>query len=401
MPSIPEGTVLRPESELDTRSDEKLLESFQTYCEPTGSEKNLWAYWHTGFAAMPPWTKRNVLGWARVLGPEWTIRVLDGVPGSENNACRFGRMSGPYVATHSADFVRLPLMFLHGGCWLDVGALLMRSLDDVWSALEDPAQPYEFAAFTFETRPGETNIINTWMMGRKGCEMLQRWHETFVRVWGDSSSCDGVHKHPLLRHLKPYASPSDRLIMNENYEAIAKANAIMDYGAQIHCVERLRDLVDKDDGWDGRAWVDGKCFLLPAMEEMWRYQRRTDFLGYKQLELLTTPRASRPDDEAAAADPSDPSSRRRCEAEQLVDDMLANTLMMKFCHGLKDAMASSLADIWDAPENDGTDCAPGTFAEYLRWGATHLRQTRKLVPQPLTPATGPVHTVSLFEPFPI
>lgn len=403
---VPQGTVLIPEAERDTRSDESLLASLQTYRAPTDSEKNVWAYWHTGFDSMPPWTKRNVLDWVRVLGPGWTIRVLDGVTGSANYASRFvsldllppamreGRMSGPYVATHSADFFRLPLLFLYGGCWLDVGALLVRSFEDVWSALADPDQPYEFAAFHFETRPGETSIINTWMMGRKGCEMLRRWHDTFVQVWGDSNSCDGAHKHPLLCHLKPYASPSDKLIMNEKHEAISKANAIMDYGAQIHCLERLRDLVDKDDGWDGRAWIDNKCFLLPAMEEMWRYQPGTNFLGYKQFELLTTLRAGGPDDGIEV-------EARRREAEQLIDDLLANTLMLKFCHGLKDAMASSLADIWDDPKNDGSDCGPGTFAEYLRWGTTHLRQTRKLTPKPLTPSMNPVHRVSLFEPFPL
>lgn len=349
---------------------------------------------------MPPWTQRNVLGWARVLGPSWTIRVLDGVAGSANNAMRFvppdllppamreGRMAGPYIATHSADFVRLPLLFLHGGCWLDVGALLVRSLEDVWAALEDAGQPYEFAAFTFETRPGETSIINTWMMGKKGCGMLRKWHQTFIALWGDRDSCEGLHKHALLRHLRPYASPSDKLIMNDTYEEVTQANRIMDYGAQIHCLERLRDLVDQDDGWDGRAWIDTKCFLLPAMEEMWRYQPSTKFLGSRQFALL-----------AARREGGEPEPLRR-EAEQLVHDMLANTLMMKFCHGLKGAMASSLADIWDAAGSANTDGDPDTFAGYLRWGAVHLRQTRKLAPQPLTPARGPVHKVSLLEPFP-
>lgn len=397
--ATPPGTVLLERREVDTRTDDQLLASFQSYREPTDGSKNVWAYWHTGFAKMPPWTQRNVLGWARVLGPSWTIRVLDGVAGSENNAMRFvpphllppamneGRMTGPYVATHSADFVRLPLLFLHGGCWLDVGALLVRSFEDVWSALEDAAQPYEFAAFTFETRPGETSIINTWMMGKKGCGMLRRWHQTFLAVWADGGSCDGLHKHELLRHLQPYASPSDALIMNDKYDEAAKASRIMDYGAQIHCLERLRDLVDKDDGWDGRAWIDTKCFLLPAMEEMWRYQPSTGFLGSRQFELLSTRRE-------AGLEPL------RSEAERLVHDMLANTLMMKFCHGLKDAMASSLADIWDAAENAGSDGDPDTFAGYLRWGTVHLRQSRRLTPQALTPARGPVHKVSFLEPFP-
>ncbi|KAI1868378.1 hypothetical protein JX265_007201 [Neoarthrinium moseri] len=394
---IPPGTIPVPSSELDTRTDKKLANSLRTFVEPTGDEKNLWAYWHTGFATMPPWTQRNVLQWARLLGPSWTIRVLDGVEGSPNHANRFipsnflpvamreNRMVGPYAPTHSADFVRLPLLFLYGGCWLDVGSILIRSLDDVWSILMNPEEPFEFAAFTYETRPAETSIINTWMMSRKRCDLIYRWHETFLHVWGGATHCADLHKHPLLRHLKPYGSPTDKLIMNENHGIIAKMNSIMDYGAQVHCLERLRDLVDTKDGWNGREWIDQKAYLLPALQEMWYYQQRTDFMGYRQFALLTT--------QYDAPEP------QRAEAEHFVKDMLANTLLMKFCHGLKDSMASSLADIWDNPENDGSDCAPGTYAEYLRWGTTNCRQTRRLTPVRLTPATGKLHHAGMFEPF--
>ncbi|KAH8750216.1 capsule polysaccharide biosynthesis protein [Diaporthe sp. PMI_573] len=398
---VPKGTVLTPDTELDTRSDEEIIKMLQSSGMPPHDERNVWAYWHTGFDAMPPWTKRNVIHWARVLGPSWTIRVLDNVPGSPHNASHFvpadllppamraRAMEGPYSATHSADFVRLPLLFLYGGCWLDVGAILVRSLDDIWRRLEDPTQPYEFAAFTYETRPGETSIINTWMMARKNNELVRRWHATFLHVWGEATHCEGLSKHPLLRHLKPYAAPTDTLIMNENHEAVSKSRAIMDYGAQVHCLERLRDLVDADDGWDGRACVENTTFLLPALREMWYYQERTQFLGHRQFELLTTSCDS-------AADP-----QRRAEALAFVEDMLANTMVMKFCHGLKDAMASSLADLWDDPANADADNAPGTFAEYLRWGTVHLRQTRELVPEKLTPAGNEPYRARMFDPFPV
>lgn len=394
----PKGTALVAHSELDNRSDEEILRSITAYVEPTGSEQNMWAYWHTGWESMPPWTKRNVLHWARMLGPAWTVRVLNGIPCSANYYERFvtpsllppamreKRMSGPYVATHSADFVRLPLLFLYGGCWLDVGAILVRSIQGIWNVLIDPEKSYEFAAFTYVMRPGETSIINTWMMSRKNTELLRRWHNTFLYVWGDKSSCDGLHKHPLLSHLRPLSSLTHGLITDDNNEPVAKTNKIMDYGAQVYCLERLRDLVDKEDGWNGRRCIEEKAFLLPALDEMWYYQPRTNYLGSKQFELLTT-RYDAPE-------------AQRIEAEEFVNDMLTNTLLMKFCHGLKDTMVSSLADIWDDPEHDGTDCTPGTFAEYLRWGTLHLRQTRELKPEALTPPTGILQHVAMFDPFP-
>ncbi|POS74340.1 capsule polysaccharide biosynthesis protein [Diaporthe helianthi] len=395
----PKGTVLIPNTELDTRSDEEIINMVQSSATVPQDERNMWAYWHTGFDSMPPWTKRNVIHWARVLGPSWTIRVLDNVEGSPHHASHFvpshllppamraRAMDGPYSATHSADFVRLPLLFLYGGCWLDVGAILVRSLDDIWARLEDPNQPYQFAAFTYETRPGETSIINTWMMSRKDNELVRRWHDTFLHVWGEGTHCEGLSKHPLLRHLKPYGAPTDALIMNENHEAVTESRAIMDYGAQVHCLERLRDLVDADDKWDGRACIDTTTFLLPALKEMWYYQERTKFLGHRQFELLTTP--------------YDAPEPQRSEAEAFVSDMVANTLIMKFCHGLKGAMASSLADMWDDPANSDADSAAGTFAEYLRWGTVHLRQTRGLVPEKLTPARHEPYLAAKFEPFPV
>ncbi|KAI6254906.1 hypothetical protein MCOR27_003123 [Pyricularia oryzae] len=366
--AAPQGTRLATAAELDKRSDDEIIAMLTGSIDPPCNEKNMWAYWHTGFEAMPAWNKRNVVNWVRLLGPSWTVRVLDGVPGSAHNATKLvppsmlppamnaGTMSGPYIGTHSADFVRLPLLFLYGGCWLDVGAILLRPLDDIWALLEDGTQPYEFAAFTYETRPGETSIINTWMMARKGNEMIRRWHDTFLHVWGDATSCD-VWSH--------YG----------------------DYGAQVHCLERLRDLVDSQDGWDGRACIDRTAFLLPALKEMWYYQERTEFMGYKQFDLLTT--------KLDAADP------QRAQAETFVNDMLANTLMMEFCHGLKGAMASSLADLWDDPANQDADHRQGTFAEYLRWGSVHLRQTRSLVPEKLSPTTNKQHRAAIFEPFPV
>lgn len=379
------------------RTDEELLGVITTYIEPTESEKNMWAYWHTGWGNMPPWTQRNVLLWARILGPTWTVRVLDGNPSSANYYERFvpqdllppamreRRMTGPYVATHCADFVRLPLLFLYGGCWLDVGALLIRSVQDIWDVLVDPDQSYEFAAFTYVMRPGETSIINTWMMGRKDMELLRRWHDTFLHVWDEKLSCEGLHKHPLFSHLRPLTNCTHGLIMDENNEPVAKTDKIIDYGAQVFCLERLRDLVDRNDGWNGRKCIEEKAFLLPALDEMWHYQPRTEYLGSKQFELLAT-----------RTDAPEPQKR---EAEEFVNDMLADTLLMKFCHGLKDAMVSSLADLWDDPAHHEADCAPGTFAEYLRWGTIHLRQTRALQPVPLAPSTGEIQHVGMFDPF--
>lgn len=394
---IPTGTKLV--AEVDTRPESDIVTLLRSHFPPNDSEKNVWAYWHTGWDTMPSWCQRNVVDWVRQLGPSWTVRVLDGIEGSPTHFRRYlgpehfpealnaNQMTGRYAATHTSDLLRLPLLYVHGGVWLDVGILLLRDLDDsVWDRLADPESPYEFAAFAYENNPGDLSVINPWLAARRDCELVKRWHQTFLHVWGSSTECTGLSSHELFRHLKPWAVGSAAHQDMDDAQKRAAAASIMDYGTQILCIERLLSIVDSQDGWDCRAWMGTKALLFPALKEMWQYQLRTNFLGSKQFELLTTRR-----DESEIG--------KREEAEEFVQDLLANSMMMKLCHGAG-IMKSNLADFWDDPKHEGTDYFPDTFAGYLRWGSISLRQTRSLEAVKLTPSTKPPCRVGIFEPVP-
>jgi hypothetical protein len=92
---------------LDNRSDDQILDSLTNHV-PVTSEKNVWTYWHSGVGSIPTWSQRNIVNWVRLLGPSSTVRVLDSVPGSPNNALTWvnpgdlpetfvkGTMDGPY-----------------------------------------------------------------------------------------------------------------------------------------------------------------------------------------------------------------------------------------------------------------------------------------------------------------
>ena len=105
---------------------------------------------------------------------------------------------------HSADLVRLPLLSLYGGAWIDVGTILIRHLDDIWNVLQDPSNDYEFAAPTFPCRPDEDSVTNNFLMARKGNGLVARWHRIYQEVWGDAKESTGFHKRPLIRHLPLY-----------------------------------------------------------------------------------------------------------------------------------------------------------------------------------------------------
>jgi hypothetical protein len=168
---------------LETRSDQEIAEDLNKHI-PVTSEKNVWAFWDAGYDKTPAWCQRNIINWVRIQGPEWTVRVLDSVPGSPNYALNFipasllpaafvdGRMDGPYVGPHSADFLRGALLFLHGGVFMDVGNILFRDLDRIcWNQLEDPASPYQVSI------PWMYSLCtaNHFVASRKGDPFIKRW----------------------------------------------------------------------------------------------------------------------------------------------------------------------------------------------------------------------------------
>lgn len=175
---------LEPITVQDQRTDEEILQALAQYA-PVTSEKNIWAFWHSGLDKMPAWCQRNVADWVRICAPQgWAVRVLDNLPGSTNYALRHvpadllpeafvGRdMDGPYVGPHSADFLRGACLLQHGGVFIDVGCVLLRDMDRiVWDKLEDPSSPYQIAVPLMYNQI----IANHFVAARKGDPFIKRW----------------------------------------------------------------------------------------------------------------------------------------------------------------------------------------------------------------------------------
>ena len=168
----------------EERSDGDLLQPLKAY-QPITSERNVWAFWHSGLTSMPPWCQRNVIDWIRISGDSWIVRVLDAIPGSPNhflnyvpaamlnNALVEGKMDGDYAGQHSCDLLRGACLYLYGGCFMDVGCILIRDLDRIcWSQLEDPDSPYQIST---PWMYGLT-IGNHFVASRKGDPFIKRWY---------------------------------------------------------------------------------------------------------------------------------------------------------------------------------------------------------------------------------
>jgi hypothetical protein len=127
----------------------------------------------------------QVIGWVRMLSPDWTIRIIDSNPSSPNYFLKYipasmlpeafvsGTLHGPFVGPHSADFVRGPLVYLYGGISLDVGSYLTRHLDRWgWAPLVDEKSEIEVVITLFYG----TQMANYFVAARKGNQWVKRWY---------------------------------------------------------------------------------------------------------------------------------------------------------------------------------------------------------------------------------
>ena len=140
-------------------------------------------------------------------------------------------------------------------------------------------------------------------------------------------------------------------------------SVLIEYVTQIACWLRLCMLEDAGDGFSGSDYWQTHVYTFSSLREDQPAEHLAGFEAQKVLDLL----ALRCDD---VADP------RHAEAEALVWQMLATASMNKISHGVGLSKTPLLGILLDRPENEGIDCAPGTFFELFRYGTVHFKQTR-------------------------
>ncbi|KAF5018070.1 hypothetical protein F66182_9969 [Fusarium sp. NRRL 66182] len=356
---------------LDLRSDAEIITQLKTY-QPITSEKNVWALWDKGFHTMYPSHQQTVLNWVRRLGPSWTVRLVDLVQGSPNNIYNFAgkewfpdcfnnkTMDGKHAPQHAADLARLPLVYEHGGVWMDVGNMLHTHLDTLfWNHLTAPNTPYEMAAWiiTGQIRNRWGDFGNFMFAARKNCEFIKNWHEGFKALWDGRTNVDGFHKHPLIAEIgmaQGLASPEDE----------SQVQWMSDYVSQMIIGDRTRNLVDVRDNWNGREFWESRVFMVEGIHNGILGAIRTNLDGNKQAEFFTT-RLDEPDLE----------KRRR--AEEFVVEMLEKSHMYKMYHNSM-AGLPALGDLVKKKENHDMTFRRGTFGELYRYGTVHWESTRKV-----------------------
>ncbi|KAJ7261368.1 hypothetical protein B0H12DRAFT_350591 [Mycena haematopus] len=381
---------------LDTRTDEEILQAITQHV-PVTSEKNIWAFWHSGARNMSGWCKRNVVDWVRICGPEWTVRILDNVPDSPNYALKFlsrtllpdafveRKMDGPYTGPHSADFLRGACLYEHGGAYMDVGNILFRHMDRIcWDQIADPASPVHIAV---PLMYGQT-IANHFVAARKGDPFIKRWHDLFVHLWKGKSNHQGLLNSPLLAFGAESLSLDEARASNFTWDFSVEPKTIMEYITQVLCWTRLTMLEDAGDGFSCSDYWQNHVLCIDVLQENWGAEAVVGFALGGQA--LFEPLSMKRDGEK--------SSEKYKKAEELVWRMLTRSSMQKITHGKGLTNTVALGVFWDKEENEGKDREPGTFAELMRYGSVHFRQKRESIVT--MAATKPPKTLKkgVFEP---
>nr|POE74560.1 hypothetical protein CFP56_37091 [Quercus suber] len=375
---IPPGVHAIPAQRLDTRSDEEIDATLLNPPAPTAtSDRNIWFFWHSGFATLHAYTRRNVRAWHRRFSRSgWVIRVVDlheGSPLHVKNfldvtdpalfpaAFRESRLEGSFAYQHCSDLVRFPLLLRYGGVYADVGLLQIGDLDRLWrEIIEAPACAYELA--TYNCAGVDARVpSNYFMMARRENEYLARSHRLLLALWaadGGKASTTGMHTSPLLEGAPlmgggfTMKGDDGRTIGEDECRGI-----LTDYIVQGQALTMVLGLVDAADDWDGPRYAAEKVYAMDYMECTQLINEFTAWDGTKAFRLmsLTLPKDGEEENEEQRA------------AREIVEACLQRSFAFKLAHGLIiKVFGETLGSLWR--KHEGSDDVPGTYAHWLRYG---------------------------------
>ncbi|PHH61095.1 hypothetical protein CDD81_806 [Ophiocordyceps australis] len=369
--AMPAGTYAIPHEQLDLRPDAQVDADLVEH-KPVSSEKNIWFFWDTGFAQMHGYAQRTVRAWHRRFSKQgWTVRVVDRKPGSVLNVDQFlnvndrqtfpqafadGNITGTYARQHTSDLVRWPLLLRYGGVYADVGLMQIGDLDAAWNRyIANPDSPFE--VLTFNIDPDGRILTNYFLAARPGNPFFLRCHGLFLHLWQGRTSTEGMHSSPLLRGLPLMSSAAQSFEEDGKvYDSDEVARMLSDYIAQGQVMSMVLGLMDDQDDWNGPQYLAQHICALDYMSGSQLINDMTAWNGPRQFELLSLPLPQ-----------GQIESKDQRQARQIVEACLCTSFSFKLAHGLiLRVMGDTLGSLWR--RHSGSDCIPGTYADWLRHG---------------------------------
>ncbi len=378
---ISEGIHAIPDDLLDLRPDTEIDHDL-LQPKPVIDEKNIWFFWHTGYAHMHPYTQRNIRAWHRRFSRQgWIIRVLDRRPSSLLNVANFldisdpetfphafidGTIGGDYAPQHTSDLVRWPLLLKYGGVYADVGMMQIGDLDRLWSkTVGDPASSFEVLSYDGGDVQGRS-LTNYFLCSSRGNPLFTRCHRLLLRLWaedGGKVSTEGMHASPLLKGVPLMGGDFTIQEEGRTIEPEETSKMLTDYIIQGQVMTMVMGLIDEEDNWDGPQYVADHVYAIEFMVGAQLINEMTAWDGRKAFQLmsLSLPKQSEFEND------------EQRQAREIVENVLQRSFGFKLAHGLiLRVFGETLGSLWR--KHEGSDNVPGTYAHWLRYGTTYWTQ---------------------------
>ena len=373
---IPVGVHAIPSAFLDLRPDSDVDHDL-LHPQPVSSEKNIWFFWHSGFANMHPYTQRNIRAWHRRFSKQgWVVRVMDRLTGSPLNIANFlditdpatfprafvdGTIGGDYAPQHTSDLVRWPLLLKYGGVYADVGLMQIGDLDKLWNeTIANDNSRYEVLSYNCGGAD-ERNLANYFLASRRNNPLFERCHRLFLELWaadGGKTSTEGMHSSPLLKGAPIMGD--NALTFEENgkkFSAEEVGKMLTDYITQGQVLVLVMGLIDEEDGWNGPKYSAEHVFAIEYMIGSQLINEYTAWNGPRAFELMSLHLPK--DGEVESEDQK--------LARGIVEACLQKSFGFKLAHGLiVRVLGETLGSLWR--KHTGSDNVPGTYAHWLRQG---------------------------------
>lgn len=394
---IPSGLYAIPEHLLDLRPDSEIDHDLMNP-EPVTGDKNIWFFWHSGYATMHPYAKRTVRAYHRRFSPQgWAIRVIDREASSPLNISRFidlteanfpqafieGTLTGRYAVQHTSDLVRWPLLLRYGGVYADVGMMQIGDLDRLYSkTVGDPDSPYEVLSYS-SASPERPGLTNYFLCSRRSNPLFLRCHRLMLALWaedGGKASTDGMHASPLLEGVLLQDTAGDVSFEEDGkiYGPDEIKVLLTDYIIQGQVMTQVMRLVDDEGGWNGPDYVTRHVYAIDFMEGSQLINVFTAWNGPWAFQLMSLPLPREGEEE----------SGDQKLAREIVEGCLQRSWGFKLAHGLiLRVFGETLGSLWR--KHEGSDVVPGTYAHWLRYAMVYWNQEKdpakldlKIVPLP-------------------
>ncbi|MCJ1379976.1 hypothetical protein MMC17_003079 [Xylographa soralifera] len=379
---LPAGVHIIPDQLLDLRPDSEVDHDL-LHPDPISDEKNIWFFWHSGYAQMHPYTRRNVRAWHRRLTKQgWIIRVLNRLPSSPLNVANFldisdpatfprafvdGTIGGDYAVQHTSDLVRLPLLLKYGGVYADVGLIQIGDLDLLWrETVGNPSSRFDVLSYNSGGVEGRS-LMNYFLVSGRNNPLFARCHKLLLHLWaadGGKASTEGMHDSLLLKGVPLMGTSS--LTIEEKGKTLGPEEVkrmLTDYIIQGQVITMVMGLIDEEDGWDGPKYVAEHVYGIEYMVGSQLINELTAWDGQKAFHLMSLSLPKEGEVESA----------EQKQAKEIVETCLQKSFGFKLAHGLiLRVLGPTLGSLWR--KHEGSDDVPRTYAHWLRHGTIYWNQ---------------------------